>query len=169
MDISAIISHISQDGMAFLFVVVFLEYLNLPGFPAGIIMTVVGIWISSCNINFIYVLLVSVCAGLTGSWILYLVGLYGGELILKKYIDKFPMHKKYIENKLNYLRQKGYIGVFISRLIPMARTLISIPSGVLKMNFLKYTIYSALGITIWNAVFIGAGYLFGEGILKYFV
>ena len=38
------------------------------------------------------------------------------------------------------------MGVFISRLIPVARTIIAIPAGVLKMDFLKYTIYSACGI-----------------------
>ena len=35
------------------------------------------------------------------------------------------------------------------------------------MNFLKYTIYSACGIFIWNGVFISAGYILGEGIFKY--
>lgn len=169
MDVNAITQYIAQYGMLFLFLIVFLEYLNLPGFPAGIIMPVAGIWAYSSDVNFIYALAVSVIAGLIGSWILYLVGLYGGELVLKKYTNKFPKHKNYIENKLNYLREKGYVGVFISKLIPMARTLISIPAGVLKLNFFKYTIYSALGITIWNGVFMGAGYIFGEGILKYFV
>ena len=57
--------------------------------------------------------------------------------------------------------------VFISRLIPVARTIIAIPAGVLKMDFLKYTIYSACGIFIWNGVFISAGYILGEGIFKY--
>jgi membrane protein DedA with SNARE-associated domain len=63
------------------------------------------------------------------------------------------------------LREKGYIGIFIGKLIPMIRTVISIPAGVLKMNFLGYTLFSALGITVWNLVFVGAGYFFGDTVL----
>lgn len=169
MELSVISEYISEYGIIFLFIIVFLEYLNLPGFPAGIILPVAGIWAYTSKVNFIFALLISVIAGLIGSWVLYLIGLYGGDFILKKYTDKFPRHKDYIEQKLQYLRDKGYMGVFISKLIPMARTLISIPAGVLKMDFVKYSLYSSLGILIWNGVFMGAGYIFGEGILKYLV
>lgn len=86
---------------------------------------------------------------------------------MDKYTNKFPKQKKYIDEKLEYLRSKGHIGVFLSRLIPVARTIIAIPAGVLKMNFFKYTVYSALGILIWNSVFILTGYILGESILKY--
>lgn len=169
MEVNALMEYMSQYGIFFLFIIVFLEYLNLPGFPAGIIMPLAGIWSYSAEVSFIYALMVSVLAGLIGSWILYWIGLYGGDFILEKYLNKFPKHREYIDKKLDYLRQRGNIGVFISKLIPMARTLISIPAGVLKLNFFKYTVYSALGILIWNGAFMGAGYIFGEGILKYFV
>ena len=92
---------------------------------------------------------------------------YYNPFLLKKYTNKFPKQKDYIDEKLKYLKDKGHMGVFISRLIPVARTIIAIPAGVLKMDFLKYTIYSACGIFIWNGVFISAGYILGEGIFKY--
>lgn len=97
---------------------------------------------------------------------MYGVGKYGGDFVLKKYINKYPKQEKYIEKKIEYLRKKGNIGVFISKLIPMARTLISIPAGVLKLNFIEYSIYSALGILVWNGAFMSVGYLFGDAILK---
>ena len=167
MNANTILSYLSQYGVIFIFVIVFLEYLNLPGLPAGIIMPLSGVWISRGEMNFPFVLILSVIAGVIGSWVLYFLGFYGGNLLLDKYTTKFPKHKKYIEEKLEYLRGKGHIGVFISRLIPVARTIIAIPAGVLKMNFLKYTLYSACGIFIWNGVFISAGYILGEGIFKY--
>lgn len=167
MDTNIILDYLSQYGIIFIFVIVFLEYLNLPGLPAGIIMPLAGLWISRGEMSFPVVLILSVIAGLIGSWCLYFLGFYGGNFLLDKYIKKFPKQKDYIDEKLEYLRRKGYIGVFISRLIPVARTIIAIPAGVLKMNFLKYTIYSACGIFIWNGVFISAGYILGEGIFKY--
>ena len=56
----------------------------------------------------------------------------------------------------------------MGKLIPMARTLISIPAGVLKINFLSFTISSALGILFWNTAFISAGYFIGESIFNKF-
>ena len=73
---------------------------------------------------------------------------------------------RYIEGKMEFLRSKGNLGVFISKLIPMVRTLISIPAGVIRLNFLEYSIYSALGILIWNGAFMSAGYIFGDIVLK---
>ena len=169
MELNQILSYMSQYGLLFLALIIFLEYLNLPGFPAGIILPVAGIWASSSGVGFWSALIVSVIAALIASWILYVIGLYGGEFLLKKYTNKFPKHKEYIEEKMNYLRDKGNMGVFISKLIPMARTIISVPAGMLKLNFFEYTLYSALGIAIWNGVLISTGYFLGQQVLVKFI
>ena len=64
------------------------------------------------------------------------------------------------------LREKGGAGVFVSKLLPMVRTLISIPAGVVRMDFRVYTVSSAMGVFLWNLVFIGAGYFFGEAAIN---
>lgn len=166
MEISTLINYMSQYGLIFLFIIVLLEYMNLPGFPAGIIMPLAGIWSHNTGVNFVYALLISVIAGLIGSWILYGIGWLGGELFLENYLKKFPKQQDLISNKLRYLREKGNVGVFISKLLPMVRTLIGIPAGVLKMNFISYSISSTLGIIIWNGVLMGTGFIFGESVLK---
>lgn len=66
---------------------------------------------------------------------------------------------------MQMLREKGGIGVFVSKLLPMVRTIISIPAGMVKMNFVKYTVSSMLGVFLWNLVFIGAGYFLGESVI----
>lgn len=167
MNANSILNYLSQYGLIFIFIIVFLEYLNLPGLPAGVIMPLAGLCISRGEMNFIFALMLSVIAGVIGSWVLYFLGFYAGNFLLDKYIKRFPKQKKYIDEKLEYLRSKGHIGVFISRLIPVARTIIAIPAGLLKMNFFKYTVYSAMGIFIWNTTLISAGYILGEGIFKY--
>lgn len=55
----------------------------------------------------------------------------------------------------------------MGKLIPVMRTLISIPAGVLKLNFWKYTVSSALGVAVWNLVFVGAGYFLGDAVFLY--
>ena len=162
MDTSVFIQYFTEYGWIAIYVIVLLEYLNLPGFPAGIIMPLAGLWAAKGNINFILALLITVAAGLTGSILLYLLGRTSGGYFLKVYYQKFPKHQKVIEGKIEYLRQKGSVGIFVSKLIPMVRTLISIPAGVIQMNFVTYCISSTLGIFVWNFAFVGAGYLFGD-------
>ena len=153
--------------MLFRSVIVLLEYLNLPGFPAGVIMPLAGIFAAKGNIHFIPALLITVAAGLTGSLILYYLGYKGGELFLQKYLEKFPKQRPFIEEKLEWVRRRGSAGIFVSKLIPMIRTLISIPAGASKMNLASYTVSSTLGILVWNLVFVGAGYLCGDAVFQY--
>jgi len=102
-----------------------------------------------------------------GSWILYFLGYTGGSLLLEKYLRRFPKQRPAIERNFEMIREKGCFGIFLSKLIPMVRTLISIPAGVLKINFVKYSISSALGVFLWNLVFVGAGYFLGDAVFEY--
>lgn len=166
MDINFINEYLGQYGTIVLFIIILLEYMNLPGFPAGIILPIAGIWSANGGSNFWVAVIVSVMAGLIGSWILYFIGRIGGEFLLNKYITKFPKQEACINKNINMLREKGYKGVFISKLLPMIRTIASIPAGVLKMDFLKFSIYSFLGIFVWNLGFMATGYLFGDQVLQ---
>lgn len=167
MDLETFTCYFTQYGAIAIFIVVLLEYMNLPGFPSGIIMPLSGVWAARGNINFFWVMVITLLAGVLGSWILYFVGYAGGSLILDKYLKKFPKHRAAIEKNFQMIQEKGCFGIFIGKLIPMVRTLISIPAGVLKIPFVKYTISSALGVFLWNLVFVGAGYLLGDAVFQY--
>lgn len=166
MNIQTLTQLFLQYGALFIFIIVFLEYLNLPGFPAGVIMPLAGLWAARGEISFPFVILISVGAGLAGSWALYLLGRLGGSKVLGFYFKKFPKQRPLIEDKMDMLRKKGGIGVFVSKLLPMARTLISIPAGMVRMDFMVYTVSSVLGIFLWNLVFVGMGYFFGEAAIN---
>ena len=166
MSIQVLTNYFLEYGAFFIFLIVLLEYLNLPGFPAGVIMPLAGIWAAEGEISFPLVLLISVAAGLVGSWALYLLGRVGGAKVMGAYFRKFPKHQPVIEEKMEMLRERGCIGVFVSKLLPMVRTIISIPAGMVQMNFVKYTVSSVLGIFIWNLVFVGAGYYFGDTAIR---
>lgn len=167
MTMSVITEYFARYGGIAIFVIVLLEYLNLPGFPAGVIMPLAGVWAARGNIEFILALFITVAAGLTGSLILYYLGYKGGELFLQKYLNKFPRQRPVIEKKLKWIRERGSFGIFVSKLIPMVRTLVSIPAGVSKMDLVQYTLSSTLGIFVWNLFFVGAGYFLGDAVLKY--
>jgi len=169
MTAEIIMEYFTRYGGVAIFVIVLLEYLNLPGFPAGIIMPLAGIWAARGQILFPTAILITVAAGLTGSLILYFIGYAGGDFVLQKYLDKFPGQRPAIEARLEWIRQKGGFGIFLGKLIPMVRTLISIPAGVSRMNMAKYVVSSTLGIFIWNLIFVGAGYFLGDMISAYVI
>lgn len=166
MDLSSLTYYFTRYGAVAIFVIVLLEYLNLPGFPAGIIMPLSGVMAAKGNIHFFWVMVISISAGLLGSLILYGLGRKGGDLFLKAYIRKFPKQKEVLEKNLDWIRKKGCIGVFLGKLIPMIRTIVSIPAGVIRMDLLKYIVSSTCGIIIWNFVFVGAGYVMGDQIFQ---
>ena len=168
MSVEMIGEYFENYGAIAIFVIVLLEYLNLPGFPAGVIMPLAGLWAANGKLSFLLTMLVSVSAGLVGSWILYFFGRFGGKAFLKAYEKKFPKQQKAIDRNFEMIRQKGCMGIFISKLIPIVRTLIPIPAGVLQIDFLKYTISSTLGIFVWNFFFVGAGYVLGEKVFELF-
>lgn len=167
MDYGMILDFFTRYGAIAIFLMVFLEYLNLPGFPAGIIMPLSGIMAAKGNISFAEVMLLTVSAGLLGSLILYYLGLKGGELFLEKYMRRFPKQQERIEGWLQWVREKGGPGLVAAKLIPMIRTVVSIPAGVSRMEIKRYVIYSTIGIFLWNFFFVGAGYVCGEQIFTY--
>ena len=166
MDVQMLTQYFLRYGAVFIFVIILLEYMNLPGFPAGIIMPLAGIWAARGQISFFMVMALGLAAGLLGSWILYGIGRMGGDLFLDRYLKRFPKHEPVIQRNSELLRTRGAAGIFISKLIPMIRTIISIPAGVIRMNFVKYTISSALGIFVWNFFLIGAGYVMGDHVFQ---
>lgn len=153
-------------GYYFLFLIVFLEYLNLPGLPAGIIMPAAGVLIAREGDSFLVCLLVSVIAGLAGSTMLYFLGRFLDNIFIKRLYAKHPKMQPAIDKTVLYMERYGDKGVFVARLIPVARTLISLAAGTFRVKLGRFLFYSVWGIAIWNFVFIFAGYFFGEVVLR---
>lgn len=151
----------------FLFLIVFLEYLNMPGLPAGIIMPAAGILIASHQGNFAVALFISIVAGLLGSGVLYFLGRFLDKMVLMRFYRRWPRFQPAIDKTMAYMERYGDKGVFVARLLPVFRTLISLAAGVLRVGFGRFVFFSVWGIAIWNFVFIFAGYWLGDALLPY--
>jgi len=162
MDMDTVLNYLNQYGSYFLFLIVFLEYLNLPGLPSGIIMPAAGILIYRGHVNFWSAISVSVLAGLSGSLVLYLLGYYFGKPLIDKVYFKYEKTQRSIDKLFNYLKHYGSQGVFLIRLMPVARTLVSLVAGTYRLNVASFLVFSSGGIFVWNAVFIYLGYAFGN-------
>ena len=164
--IQNVIRLFEQYGLPMMAAVFFCEYLNLPGFPAGIIMPAVGVLIAQSGHNLILCIFVSVLAGLIGSIVMYGICYFGGAPLLNKFFGKSKKFHDFVNQCHKRLEHGGGKALMICRLIPMLRTIVSIPAGLLQMDIREYIIYSSIGITIWNTVLICFGYFFSEAFLS---
>lgn len=160
-NIQIVIEYFARYGLIFVFLIMFLEYLNFPGLGAAIIMPAIGIGVAKAGINFFLALAISVVAGELASYVLFGIAYWFGQPILTRIYNKFPKSRKSIDKVCLYIENYGDKGVLVIRLIPAVRTLIPFVAGMFRMNIIKFSIYSIIGITIWNATLMYAGYAFG--------
>ncbi|HAX73498.1 MAG TPA: alkaline phosphatase [Firmicutes bacterium] len=161
MDFQTLINYFTEHGLMLLFVIIFLEHLNLPGLPAGIIMPTAGFLLSQSTFNFLSTLCLSVLAGVLGSCLLYAIGYYLGSPLLSKLTKKNKLVAKEIEKATDFQNKHGNKGVLIARLLPVVRTIVSLTSGTLRMPLRTFLSYSTIGILIYNTAFIAFGYFAG--------
>lgn len=164
MDIKIIMQEfIINYGLISVFIIVALEYANFP-LPSEIILTGLGMIAAKYDMNIISILIVSVLGGLAGSILNYYIGLKLGRCALEKMMMIFPRSKNSIKKSYKFICKYDKTSVCISRIIPVARTVISIVAGVVDMNLFLFTIYSAIGITLWNTVLIFVGYIVEDNL-----
>lgn len=166
MNIQTVISLFEQYGLPMMAVVFFCEYMNFPAFPAGVIMPAVGVLISQSNNNLILYIAVSIVAGLAGSLVMYAICYFGGVPLLNKLFGKNKKFHDFVQHCHERLEHGGGKALMICRLIPMLRTIVSIPAGLLQMPVKEYIFWSSIGIAIWNTALICAGYFFSSAFLS---
>ncbi|MDD3225802.1 MAG: DedA family protein [Clostridium sp.] len=130
--------------------------------PSEIILPFGGYLSYSGNLNVIVVIIVATIGGTVGSIIAYSIGAKGGRPLVFKYADKLHLSKEKIDKSDDVFNKYGDKIIFISRLLPIIRTFISLPAGIAKMNFAKFVTYTVLGSALWSAVLVYLGFLMGK-------
>lgn len=115
------------------------------------------------ELNIYLVVFFATFGALIGAAINYVLALLIGRPVVYRFADSKVGHACLIDaDKVakaeSYFDKHGAISTFLGRLIPAIRQLISIPAGLARMNFWKFTVYTGLGAGLWNAVLAGLGY-----------
>ncbi|MDK2562946.1 DedA family protein [Romboutsia sedimentorum] len=164
MEISLLIEEfIKNYGIVSIFIIVALEYANAP-LPSELVLPLVGILALKFDMSLSLVIIASILGGLFGSIINYYLGYKFGQPLLALIKNKYPKTKKSIKASYRWLAKYEKISVMLSRLVPLARTFISIVAGVTKMNVVEFSVYSGIGIAIWNTILIFIGYILGNNM-----
>lgn len=168
MTASQFFSLFHQYGLLLVAAVIFCEYMNLPGFPAGVIMPSIGVLTAQSELSLIWTIILSVVSGVLGSLVIYGLCYWGGEPIMEKLFGKSQKFRSFVRRCNDYIDAQHGRGLALCRLIPVLRTIVSIPAGLLRMPIRWFIGWSALGIAVWNTLLISFGYLFSEKLLTMF-
>jgi membrane protein DedA with SNARE-associated domain len=97
-----------------------------------------------------------------GSVVAYFVGMWAGRPLLNRYGRYVLMSQHDLDLADRWFAKRGSWVVFISRLLPVVRTYISLPAGIARMNIIKFLIYTFVGSFIWSSGLAYGGYLMAE-------
>ncbi len=138
---------ISATGLPAVFVLMALESACLP-VPSEAIMLFAGSSVAAGELTLFGVVAAGVLGNLVGSWAAYAVGYYGRLDLLEKnrFIHVPPKYLKWADD---WFERYGDATVFFSRMLPIVRTFISLPAGVAKMPFWRFTLLTLLGCIPW--------------------
>jgi membrane protein DedA with SNARE-associated domain len=159
--IDFVISFISSLGYPGIFLLMILESALIP-IPSEIIMPFSGFLVSKGTFDPISVVLAGTFGNLVGSILTYYLGIKAGRAFILKYGKYILFKKSHLEFTEELFEKYGDKISFFCRLLPAVRTYISLPCGVGKANFVKFSIYTFLGSLIWNSMLTYIGILLGN-------
>jgi membrane protein DedA with SNARE-associated domain len=134
----------------------------IPVVPSEIVFGAGGYWAYKGYINIPIAVTIAVIGNLLASSLFWYLGKkYGHEFIVKwgKYLG---FGAKDMDKAEKTFAKWGYWSVLVCQFVPLFRSLISIPSGILELHFKKFMLATAIGATIWNAVLMIIAYNLGE-------
>jgi membrane protein DedA with SNARE-associated domain len=151
---------IGTAGVVAVFCLMALESACIP-VPSEAIMLFAGFSVSKGELTLFGIVAAGVLGNLVGSWIAYAVGYYGRLDLLERnrLIHVNPKHLKWADD---WFSRYGGVTVFFSRMLPIIRTFISLPAGIAKMPFWRFTLFTVAGSIPWVVMLALVGQAVGD-------
>lgn len=134
--------------------------------PSEAILATGGILASKKIFTFFGAFITGIIGSTFCAIVIYFMGYLGGKPFIKKYGKYFFMKEEDIEKSNSWFNKYGLIASLIGRNIPIVRTLISLPIGIMRLSFIKFIIYTIIGSIPWTFVFVYIGYTLGNNWVK---
>ena len=139
----------------------------IPPIPTLAIFPTAGFLASQQGISLIGVIpmiILGAIGATIGTSAIYLIALKLGRIVLLRYLKYVKISEKKLDRVEIWFEKYGDKAVFLGRMVPIMREMISIPAGLLEMRIPKFVLYTFAGSLIWSAGTILAGYYFGESM-----
>lgn len=160
-----IISLMEQYGLWGIFFLIALENI-FPPIPSEVILTFGGVMTGQTDLTVTGVVLVSTAGSVVGAVVLYGIGLILDVKTMEKIIGRYGKFLRLKNEDIHradaWFDKYGVWTVFLCRMVPLIRSLISIPAGMSNMNFLLFLLFTTAGTLIWNTVLVNLGAAFSD-------
>lgn len=154
-------------GYVGLGLVMFIENV-FPPIPSEAVLPMAG-WLAveqRGGFTLLGITIVGAIGSVAGAMVFYGLGHWFGELrvrqLLRRYGKWFFLSESDFDTALAWFNRYGEFVIFFGRMVPIVRSLISVPAGIAVMNMGRFTIYTALGTALWSFVLAFAGYILGQ-------
>jgi membrane protein DedA with SNARE-associated domain len=148
-------------GLPGIFVLMVAESACIP-IPSETTFLFAGFNVSRDEYSLFAVVATGTFANLVGSWIAYAVGYYGRIDVLEKHGKKLHIKPSHLKWADDWFARYGAATVFFTRMLPIVRTFISLPAGVARMPFWRFTLLTTLGCIPWIFMLTFIGVQVGE-------
>jgi membrane protein DedA with SNARE-associated domain len=148
-------------GLVGVFVLMVLESACIP-IPSEATMLFAGFNVAEGEYSLVLAVAVASVANLVGSWIAYGVGRAGRVDLIEKHGRKLGISPKHLETADRWFQRHGDATVFFTRLLPIIRTFISLPAGVARMPFWRFSLLTLAGCIPWMLMLTYIGVKVGE-------
>lgn len=157
-----IVALVGQTGYFGVAVLMFAENV-FPPIPSELIMPLAGFSAARGEFSLLAVIFAGSVGSLAGAVVWYYVGRLLGTARLKRWAGRYgrwlTLSPDEVDQVNAWFRRHGSVAVVIGRLVPGARTLISVPAGIADMPFGTFLLYSAVGTGLWTTVLAVTGFL----------
>ncbi|MBO9555841.1 DedA family protein [Cellulomonas sp.] len=134
-----------------------------PPLPSEVILPLAGFTASQGTFGLVEAIVWTTAGSVVGALVLYLVGALIGRDRTRALVGRIPLVSLAdVDRAEAFFGRHARTAVFVGRMVPVFRSLISIPAGVERMPLGTFVLLTAAGSAVWNTIFVCAGYLLGE-------
>jgi membrane protein DedA with SNARE-associated domain len=137
-----------------------------PPIPSELVMPFAGFLAARGELNFVGVLAAGVVGSVLGAIVLYGIGAWAGERVARPFVQRFGqwflLSDEDLDRAMQVFARYGTVAVLVGRVMPIVRSLISIPAGMNHMDWRPFLLFTTIGTTVWNLLLGGAGWWLGS-------
>lgn len=137
-----------------------------PPIPSEVVLPLAGFFVSRGTFHFAGVWAAATVGSVAGAWALYAVGSWLGKPRVYDVVDRFGhillLREADLDRSFAWFDEHDEAAVLFGRLVPLVRSLVSIPAGLQRMRAGRFTAYTAVGSGAWNLLLVTGGWWLGE-------
>jgi len=158
---NTIVNLLYETGYLGVFLLMVMESATLP-VPSEVVLPLGGYLVWQGRLEFWSTVAVATLGSLVGTIVDYAIGYYLGRPAVLRYGRIVRFSEKRLETTERWFGSHGKSVVLLARFVPLLRTLIAFPAGLVKMDVKRFLAYSAVGILVWDIALVYLGFLAGQ-------